>query len=309
MRKINKWWWGISGCLWLTMAGAGATKPHAPSAVSEPEMVLIPEGSFSMGCQKSRDDQCDDDENPAHKVRISPFLIGKYEVTQGQWKAMMGKNPSSFNTCGDTCPVENISWDEVQIYIQKLNTLTGKVYRLPTEAEWEYACRANSEYKYCGSDQVDEVSWHWESDADKSHSVDGREFIYDPDEPIVHDNRPHPVGMKKPNGFGLYDMSGNVYEWIQDVWHENYKGAPSNGNKAWEVEVNSKEMEVNLKDPPEKRLAAENKRKEVETQLKWRVLRGGPWNLNSKSSRATIRTKGWTVNQSDAVGFRLVRTP
>ncbi len=120
-----------------------------------PDMVVIPAGSFNMGSDKGGD------ETPAHHVTISKaFAIGKTEVTQGQWKAVMGSNPSNFANCGDDCPVEKVSWDDAKQFIQKLNSKTGKQYRLPSEAEWEYACRAGSQTEYCGGDNVDSVAWY-----------------------------------------------------------------------------------------------------------------------------------------------------
>lgn len=122
------------------------------------------------------------------------YELGKYEVTQAEWKAVMGNNPSKFNNCGDSCPVEQVNWDDVQTFIQKLNTLTGNKYRLPTEGEWEGACLGEKQTEYCGSDDVDSVAWY----ADNS------------------DGTTHPVGQKQPNGYGLYDMSGNVSELTSD---------------------------------------------------------------------------------------------
>jgi len=113
-----------------------------------PEMVIIPAGSFDMGSNNG-----EVNEKPVHRVTIAkPFAMGMTEVTQGQWKAVMGNNPSSFSNCGDTCPVEQVSWNDVQGFLQKLNAKTGKQYRLPSEAEWEYACRAEGKQEYCGSD-------------------------------------------------------------------------------------------------------------------------------------------------------------
>jgi tetratricopeptide (TPR) repeat protein len=126
------------------------------------------------------------------------FAMGKYEVTQGQWHAVMGNNPSHHINCGDNCPVEQVNWNDAQAFIQKLNGKTGKQYRLPSEAEWEYACRTGSGHEYCGSDNPDSVAW-W------AGSPDGWT---------------HPVGRKQPNAFGLYDMIGNVWEWVEDC----YKG-------------------------------------------------------------------------------------
>jgi formylglycine-generating enzyme required for sulfatase activity len=127
------------------------------------------------------------------------YEIGKYEVTQAEWRAVMGNNPSKFSDCGDTCPVEKVSWDDAQAFIQKLNAKTGRQYRLPTEAEWEYACYGGSQSKYCGGDDVDVVAW---TDSKGNEQT-------------------HPVGQKQANGYGLYDMSGNVMEWTDDCWEGN----------------------------------------------------------------------------------------
>lgn len=127
------------------------------------------------------------------------YEIGKYEVTQAEWLAVMGSNPSKFSNCGDTCPVEKVSWDEVQSYILKLNARTGKQYRLPTEAEWGYACYGGSQSEYCGVHNVDAVAW---SDGNSKEKT-------------------HPVGQLQANGYGLYDMSGNVMEWTNDCWEGN----------------------------------------------------------------------------------------
>ena len=126
--------------------------------------------------------------------------MGKYEVTQGLWKAVMGNNRSYFKS-GDNYPVENVSWDDCQEFISKLNSLTGKNFRLPTEAEWEYAARGGQGFKYSGSNNLDEVAWYIDNSGSKTHAV----------------------GLKKPNAMGLYDMNGNVWEWCSD-WYGNYSG-------------------------------------------------------------------------------------
>ena len=147
------------------------------------------------------------------------YSIGKYEVTQGQWKAIMGNNPSSFKNCGDDCPVENVSWNDAQEFIQKLNAKTGKQYRLPTGEEWKYACDGGSSHEYCGSDNLNDVAWY-----DKNSGM-----------------TTHPVGQKQHNGYGLHDMTGNVGEVMQDknergyyglrggCWFDNWPGALSAG--------------------------------------------------------------------------------
>ena len=129
------------------------------------------------------------------------YEIGKYEVTQGEWKAVMGNNPSYFKNCGDNCPVEQVSWNDVKEFIQKLNQKTGKQYRLPTEAEWEYACYGGSQTEYCGGDDLSAVAWNG-----------GRFGGGNSNE------QTHPAGQKQSNGYGLYDMSGNVWEWVEDCY-------------------------------------------------------------------------------------------
>jgi formylglycine-generating enzyme required for sulfatase activity len=185
-----------------------ATASKAGKAFIEPEVVEIPAGSFDMGYDKGLGGLA----IPVHRVNFAkPFAIGKTEVTQGQWKAIMGNNPSGFKKCGNNCPVENVSWNDAKKFIQKLNQKTGKQYRLPSEAEWEYACRAGGRQEYCGSDDADSVAWSGENSSDTAH----------------------PVATKKANAFGLYDMSGNVIEWVEDSYHNNYNDAPMDGS-AWQ---------------------------------------------------------------------------
>lgn len=168
---------------------ASTPQESAPAASSglNPEMVRIPAGSFMMGSN-----QGDADEQPTHRVSINyDFEMGKTEVTQSLWKAVMGNNPSKFNACGDNCPVEQVSWDDIQLFIAELNAQTGKTYRLPSEAEWEYACLAgNDNDTYCGGNSLVGVAW------------------FD----INSESKTHPVATKRANAWGLYDMSGNVWE-------------------------------------------------------------------------------------------------
>ncbi len=166
------------------------------------EFVLVPAGTFKMGSATG-----DADERPVHQVTISKaFYLGKYEVTQGQWQAVMGTNPSAFP--GDpNRPVDQVSWNEAQVFINKLNAMEGvKLYRLPTEAEWEYAARAGSTTIYSfGNDPKQLGDYTWYRGNAEHHS--------------------HPVGQKQPNAWGLYDMLGNVWEWVQD-WEGKYPAGP-----------------------------------------------------------------------------------
>jgi formylglycine-generating enzyme required for sulfatase activity len=172
------------------------------SPVMGAEFVLIPPGTFMIGDMQNFS---------GHQVTISkPFYMQTTEVTQGQWEKIMGSNPSNFKNCGGDCPVDNVSWIDVQGFIRKLNQVeeTSK-YRLPTEAEWEYACRAGATANYSFGDSVDELgSYAWYN--------------------VNSGNRTHPVAQKKPNAWGLYDMHGNVWEWCKD-WYDDYpSGAVSN---------------------------------------------------------------------------------
>jgi len=254
----------VIGCVVLfTMAGPAFSEAKDPPkglAVDlgggvKLDLVLIPAGSFTMG-----DDKGDDREKPTHKVTITkPFYLGKYEVTQEQWEAVMGSNPSHFK--GPKNPVEQVSWADCQQFLVKLNAKTGGrggKFVLPTEAQWEYACRAGSTGKFCFGDdekQLGEYAWYDENSEDKTH----------------------PVGEKRPNAFGLYDMHGNVWEWCQD-WYETY-GAEA------------------VTDPrcPE--------------TGSFRVYRGGGWNRNARCCRSAYRF-GFTPGiRDDDLGFRVSRVP
>ena len=168
------------------------------------DMVLIQGGTFIMGCTAEQKGDCNNNETPTQEVTLHDFYIGKYEVTQAQWQKVMGNNPSEFK--GDNLPVTNVSWNDSQEFIKRLNALTVDNYRLPTEAEWEYAARGGSlskGYKYSGSNYVGDVAWYRENSGIKTH----------------------PVGTKKPNELSIHDMSGNVNELVQDGRWE-YSGVP-----------------------------------------------------------------------------------
>jgi formylglycine-generating enzyme required for sulfatase activity len=249
-------------CLMATPANAQVEHPAKPAAQTLmrqgellhdcegcPEMIVIPAGSFDMGSK------------PSHRVTIEKiFAMGKTEVTQAQWRAVMGNNPSYFKSCGDNCPVEQVSWGEAQSFIQKLNTRTGKQYRLPSEAEWEYSCRAGGQQEYCGGDNVDSVAWYGAYANPSGNSG----------------KTTNPVAARQANAFGLYDMSGNVWEWVADSYHESYNGAPADGS-VWQGD------------------GAE------------RVLRGGSWNFEHPFVRAAFRIGGRAEFRSNSFGFRVAR--
>jgi len=244
----------------------------APIAKLEADMVCITGGSFIMGCQSAqRDGECYDLEKPPHTVRVSDFSIGKYEVTQAQWRAVMGSDPPElYNKGCDECPVERVSWNDIQEFLKKLNAQTGKQYRLPTEAEWEYAARGGSRsqgFLYSGSNNLDEVGWY-AGNAQQGNTHGAQKTT-------------RPVGGKKPNELGLYDMSGNVREWCEDCWNVNYNDAPRDGS-AW--------LQANGGD------------------CSRRVLRGGAWDyVGAMNLRVSSRISNLASNRRDYEGFRLAR--
>ena len=193
----------------LTTASA-STPRQTPSSGSSNiagfEMVYVNGGTFTMGATAEQGSDVDSNEKPTHSVTVSDFYIGKYEVTQAQWRAVMGSNPSNFT--GDNYPVEDVSWNDVQEFIEKLNAQTGKNFRLPTEAEWEYAARGGNKsksYKYSGSNIIGDVGWY----KDNARGA-------------------HPVGQKAPNELGIYDMTGNVWEWCQDRYGDYSSSSQTN---------------------------------------------------------------------------------
>jgi len=170
-----------------------------------PEMIVIPAGGFDMGTNDAQDD-----EKPVHRVTISqPFALGKIEVTQAEWSAVMGGNPSDISYIGDNYPVENVSWDDAQEFIRRLNQITGKQYRLPREAEWEFACHAKEKPPYCGDDDLANAAWYG---AGATAAGDASKLC------------------EQTNFYGLCDKSRNVWEWVEDNYHENYNGAPADGS-------------------------------------------------------------------------------
>ena len=173
------------------------------------DMIAVEGGTFTMGATAEQASDAYSDEKPTHQVTLSSYYIGKTEVTQELWQAVMGSNPSGFS--GANLPVEKVSWEDCQIFIAILNELTGKYFRLPTEAEWEYAARGGSKsqgYKYSGSNTVDDVAWY----------------------PSNSSSKTHPVATKAPNELGIYDMSGNVLEWCSDWYSSSYYSSSSQYN-------------------------------------------------------------------------------
>jgi hypothetical protein len=217
------------------------------------DMVTLPAGSFLMGSPAS-DPDAQRNEKPQHQVKLKSFSIGKYPVTQEQYQAVMGNNPSSFKN-NPKNPLETGSWNDAQEFCKKLNQLTGKKYRLPTEAEWEYACRAGTQTRfYFGDDAAKLGDYGWYNGNSGS--------------------KPHPVGQKKPNDWGLYDMSGNVWEWCEDPWHNSYADKPenikNNGNTIW-----------------------------PSSYISSRVLRGGSWSTFPWACRSAFRS------DVDSIGVNL----
>lgn len=232
------------------------------------EFVLIRAGSFMMGSPDNEKGSTEE-ERPQHQVIISKdFYLSKYEVTQGQWKAVMGDNPSFFKDCGDDCPVENVSWDEVQEFIRRLKAKGEGTYRLPTEAEWEYACRAGTTGNY--AENLDDIAWYYNNAGDQILSGE-----WDAAKLKSNNNRTHEVGKKQPNAWGLYDMHGNVWEWVQDWFGKYPEGAVTD---------------------PTGGISGSH-----------RIFRGGSLGFPAEDIRSAKRAYYTPTERNGNVGFRLVR--
>ena len=226
------------------------------------DMIWVEGGTFCMGATSEQGDDAYGDEEPVHSVTLSGYYIGKTEVTQALWESVMCSNPSTIQD--NDLPVENVSWDDCQEFIRKLNSLTGQNFRLPTEAEWEFACRGGNNsrgYKYSGGNDIDNVAWNTDNSGRKTwlRGISGR--------------RVHHVATKLPNELGIYDMSGNVFEWCSD-WYGDY---------SIHAQTNPKGSDDGV----------------------YRVLRGGSWGINARSCRSSYRSGGSPSFRSSYLGLRL----
>lgn len=240
--------------------GSAKSARSAPSTMTDKltgmELVLVKGGCYQMGDTVGDGER---DEKPAHEVCVNDFYLGRYEVTQKQWQEVMGDNPSQFKECGPDCPVDFVSWNMVQKFIEKLNSMGKSRYRLPTEAEWEFAARSGGKADmWAGtSDEalLGEYAWFGQNSERATHKV----------------------GQKKPNSLGLYDMTGNVREWCQDLYDESYYA-------------------MGVKDNPP---GGTN-------QSERRVLRGGDWEREAKNIRNSTRNGNAQDLQTALYGFRLL---
>ena len=225
------------------------------------EMVLIPGGSFLMG-SPDKEVGRKDNESPQHQVTLQPFFMSKYPITQEQYQTIMGENPSNFK--GKNRPVETVTWYNAIEFCKKLSKKTGKIYRLPSESQWEYACRAGTTTPFYFGETITTDLVNFNGNHNYGNAPEG-----------THRKQTTDVGSFPPNAFGLYDMHGNVWEWCQDVWHDNYDGAPTDGS-AWETEADD------------------------------RLLRGGCWYDDSRDCRSAWRMNNYVDSISNYWGFRVI---
>ena len=255
-------------------AGLGAAAEGGTAASAVPARLLeVPGAGMELvhvrgGCYRMGDvfGDGEEEEAPVHEVCVDDFDLGKYEVTQGQWKAVMGSNPSRDKGCGgnDRCPVDSVSWNDAQEFIRRLNRRPGGGrYRLPTEAEWEYAARSGGrDERYSGGDDVDRVAWFAENSGRTNH----------------------PVGTRAPNGLGLHDMSGNVWEWTADWYARDYYARSPRDNPTGPAGPAGPNVD--------------------------RVIRGGCKTGEAANERTSRRSYGYqrtSSDRGDKIGFRLAR--
>lgn len=225
-------------------------------------MVKIPAGSFMMGSPSS-EEQSENEEKPQYKVNLKAFYLGQTEVTQSQYQVIMGGNPSSFK--GAELPAEQVSWLDAKEFCKRLSQKTGKIYGLPSESQWEYACRAGTTTPFVFGDTI----------TTDTANYDGN-YIYGKVAKGVHRKKTTVVNTFPPNAFGLFDMHGNVWEWCEDIWHDNYQGAPADGSP-WGSENDS-----------------------------FRLLRGGSWDDRPNYCRSALRYRSSAVYRHITFGFRVV---
>jgi len=249
------------------------------------EMVAIPGGSYMMGSPEDENGRYEDEEGPQHEVTVPAFFVSRYPITQAQWRAVAALEPDAqeldpdpANFKGDDRPVEKVSWKDVMEFCARLSRLTGREYRLPTEAEWEYACRANTTTPFVfGETLTDELA-----------NYDASE-VFAEEPPGQYRQETTPVKTFLPNGFGLHDMHGNVWEWCLDHWHNNYRGQPPSDGTAWLLSDETIHTEP------------------------LRVLRGGSWDSNPRGCRSACRYNYNPGARNNVSGFRVVcavaRTP
>ena len=245
--------------LGVAAGGAAAAEPAAGAVWTDPAtgivFVWVPGGRYEMGCRPGTE-PCPPDEVPVHAVTVAGFWLSRTEITQGQWRRLMPTNPSSFKK-GDDHPVDQVHWEDARAFLARLNHTGHGHFRLPTEAEWEYACRAgHADDPYCGGGDPKAVAW----------------YIND----TIRARSTMPVAGKAANAFGLYDMSGNLWEWTEDCWHESHAGAPADG------------------------------RARTDGACLSRVLRGGSWGNYPAQLRASERRSDTDV-KCPFIGLRLAR--
>lgn len=246
---------GLVALMLPSLAGAQSLQLDEVLETIGGQMVDVPGGAFSMGCTPEQE-SCESDESPVREVIVEGFQISRYEVTQELWEAVMGENPSAFGDCPQ-CPVETVSWDDIQLFLGKLNA-GGENWRLPTEAEWEYAFRGgplSENHQFAGTGDWASAAWYYENS----------------------ENRTQPVGRKAANELGLFDMSGNVREWVRDCYRNSYAGAPQDGRARGGEDCVD------------------------------RVIRGGSWYGKPNYLRAANRFWYARYFRNNNLGFRLAR--
>ena len=234
-----------------------------------PLLIVIPAGAFLMGSPAEEMGRYSA-EAPQHRVTITQaFALAQTELTQGQWRALMGSNPSHFSDCGDDCPVEQVSWNDAQEYLSRLSKKTGKRYRLPSEAEWEYAARAGTTSPFHTGNCIDGDEANYDGNYDYGFCRAMKRLSR---------QRTLPVASFAANGFALHDMLGNVWEWVEDCWQEDYRGAPVDGSARSDSACAS------------------------------RVLRGGSWRTEARALRSAERNWEWARERGNDLGFRVARS-